>query len=76
MKSIPESFQSVSPQIWKCCFINFFEMLDLFSPLLTKITKTLNFKHDHLKTVGFHNCFQTISTILNLNVLTHNFNAF
>lgn len=48
MKSIPESFQSASPQIWKCCFISDFEMLDLFSPLLTEITKSLNFKHDHL----------------------------
>lgn len=57
MKSIPESFQSASPQIWKCCFISDFEMLD---PLLIEITKTLNFKHDHLKTVGLHNCFQTI----------------
>ena len=76
MKSIPESFQSASPQIWKCCFITDFEMLDLFSPLLIEITKTLNFKHDHLKTVGFYHCFQTIFTILNTNVLTHNFNAF
>lgn len=43
-KSIPEIFQSASPQIWKCCFVSDFEMFDVFSLLLRRDNKNFKFQ--------------------------------
>ena len=61
-KSIPENFQSASPQIWKCCFVSDFVKCLMYSlSFFAEITKTLNFKHDQLENRWlsqlFPNCF-------------------